>query len=129
VTAHKRVQPIVPLKAAASLAERWSPRVVAELDDSYVKVVKIEGEFVWHAHEAEDELFYVLKGELRIDMEAGSVTLREGEMFVVPKGTRHRPVAPQECLMMLIERKETLHTGDVVDERTRSIESQLGGAP
>jgi mannose-6-phosphate isomerase-like protein (cupin superfamily) len=123
------MQPIVPLKAAASLTEHWSPRVVADLDDSYVKVVKIEGEFVWHAHEAEDELFYVLKGELRIDMEAGGVTLREGEMFVVPKGTRHRPVAPRECLMMLIERKETLHTGDVVDERTRSIESQLGGAP
>ncbi len=114
-----------PLQVAASLTEFWSPRVVAELDESYVKVAKVQGSLAWHSHENEDELFLILKGHLRIEMEAGNVELDEGEMFVVPKGVRHNPVAEQECLLMLVERKATLHTGDVVTEKTRSLPEQL----
>jgi len=114
-----------PRSVARSLTELWSPRVVGELDDSYVKVAKVHGTFGWHAHADEDELFYILDGHLRIEMEAGAVEIGEGEMFVVPKGVRHNPVAERECLLMLIERKSTLHSGDVVNEHTRSIAEQL----
>ena len=114
-----------PKTIAASLTEHWSPRVVAELDDAYVKVARIAGDFVWHAHDDEDEMFYVLDGRLRIELEQGSVDLAAGDMCVVPKGIRHRPSADGECLLMLIERKTTLHTGDVADPRTRSISEQL----
>ena len=114
-----------PRQIADSLAELWSPRVVGELDDSYVKVAKVRGTFGWHNHEHEDELFFILKGRLRIEMESGSATLNEGDMFVVPKGVQHNPVAEQECLIMLIERKSTLHTGTVTTEKTRSLAEQL----
>ncbi len=114
-----------PKQVAESLAELWSPRVVGELDDSYVKVAKVRGTFGWHNHEHEDELFFILKGNLRIEMEAGAVELSEGEMFVVPKGVQHNPIAEQECLVMLVERKSILHTGNVVTERTRSLAEQL----
>jgi len=114
-----------PRQIAESLAELWSPRVVGELDDSYVKVAKVHGTFGWHDHEHEDELFFILKGRLRIEMESHSAVLDEGQMFVVPKGVRHNPVAEQECLIMLIERKSTLHSGNVVNENTRSLAEQL----
>jgi mannose-6-phosphate isomerase-like protein (cupin superfamily) len=114
-----------PKQVAASLTELWSPRVVAEVDDAYIKVAKVQGSLAWHSHENEDELFLVLKGRLRIEMESGPVELGEGEMFVVPKGVRHNPVAEEECHLMLIERKSTLHTGDVVTEKTRSLDEQL----
>jgi mannose-6-phosphate isomerase-like protein (cupin superfamily) len=114
-----------PKEVAASLSELWSPRVIAEVDDAYIKVAKVHGSLAWHSHENEDELFLVLKGHLRIEMESGSVELNEGEMFVVPKGVRHNPVAEQECHLMLIERKTTLHTGDIVTEKTRSLADQL----
>jgi len=114
-----------PQQIAASLTELWSPRVVAEVDDSFVKVAKVHGSLAWHSHENEDELFLILKGHLRIEMESGNVELDEGEMFVVPKGVRHNPVAEQECLLMLIERKSTLHTGDISTEKTRSLAEQL----
>lgn len=116
---------IAPAQIADSLTELWSPRVVAELDDSYVKVAKVHGTIGWHSHEHEDELFVVLKGHLRIDMEDGPVDLRDGELFVVPKGVRHNPSAQEICLVMLIERKTTLHTGDVVNDKTRSLAEQL----
>lgn len=114
-----------PKEVAASLSELWSPRVIAEVDDAYIKVAKVHGSLAWHSHENEDELFLVLKGHLRIEMESGAVELNEGEMFVVPKGVRHNPVAEQECHLMLIERKTTLHTGDIVTEKTRSLADQL----
>ena len=114
-----------PRQVAASLIEFWSPRVVAEVDDAYIKVAKIHGSLAWHSHENEDELFLVLKGRLRIEMEGESVELGEGEMFVVAKGVRHNPIAEHECHLMLIERKTTLHTGDVVTEKTRSLAEQL----
>lgn len=114
-----------PKQVAALLTEHWSPRVIAEVDDAYIKVAKVEGSLAWHSHENEDELFFVLKGRLRIEMEHQTVELSEGEMFVVPKGVRHNPVAEHECLLMLIERKSTLHTGNVATEKTRSLAEQL----
>lgn len=117
---------VSPQQIAESLTEFWSPRVIAEVDDSYVKVAKVHGSLTWHSHEHEDELFLVLKGHLRIEMEDRAVELGEGEMFVVPKGVRHNPVAEQECHLMLIERKSTLHTGNVVTAQTRSLAEQLG---
>ena len=116
---------VSPRRVAASLTELWSPRVVAEVDDAYVKVAKVQGTLAWHSHADEDELFLVLQGHLRIELEDRAVELGEGDVFVVPKGVRHNPVAAQECLVMLIERKSTLHTGDVVTERTRSLAEQL----
>ena len=116
---------VSPKRLAEALTEHWSPRVVAELDDSYVKVAKVRGTLAWHTHDDEDELFYILKGRLCIEMESGSVELREGDLFVVPKGVRHNPVAEDECHIMLIERKSTLHTGTEATEGTRTLEEQL----
>jgi mannose-6-phosphate isomerase-like protein (cupin superfamily) len=116
---------VSPKSVANALTEYWSPRVVAELDDSYVKVAKVLGTLTWHSHENEDELFFILKGKLRIEMESGVVELTEGEAFVVPKGVRHNPVADEECQIMLIERKSTLHTGSEVMDKTRTLEEQL----
>jgi mannose-6-phosphate isomerase-like protein (cupin superfamily) len=116
---------VSPAQIAASLSEHWSPRVVAELDDSFVKVAKVQGSLAWHSHEHEDELFFILKGSLTIEMEERTVVLREGQAFVVPKGVRHNPLAEEECLIMLIERKSTLHTGSEVTEKTRSLAEQL----
>ena len=87
----------------------------------------MKGSLTWHRHDTEDELFLVLRGQLRIEMERESVELREGEMFVVPKGTRHNPVAVEECHILLFERKSTAHTGDIITEKTRSIDEQLRG--
>ncbi len=116
---------VCPGKIAAALTERWSPRVVAALDDSYVKVAKVQGTLAWHSHDDEDEFFYILKGSLRIEMEDRTVVLGEGEAFVVPKGVRHNPVAEHECHIMLIERKTTLHTGAEVTDKTRTVAEQL----
>lgn len=116
---------VSPRQVAASLDEHWSPRVVAELDDSFVKVAKVKGTLAWHSHEHEDELFYILKGSLTIEMEDRTVVLHEGDVFVVPKGVRHNPIADDECHIMLIERKSTLHTGNEITEKTRSLAEQL----
>jgi mannose-6-phosphate isomerase-like protein (cupin superfamily) len=114
-----------PKEIASSLSELWSPRVIAEVDDAYIKVAKVHGAFDWHSHQNEDELFFVLAGSLRVEKDDGAVTLAEGQMLVVPKGVRHRPVANDECLLLLIERKSTQHTGDVVTAKTRSLAEQL----
>ena len=111
--------------AAGALTEHWSPKVVARVGDQYVKVAKVLGEFVWHAHEHEDELFLILRGSLRIQFEDGEVTLGPGDVFVVPAGVRHNPVAEEECWLALMEPVQTKHTGDVVTDRTRSIDEQL----
>ena len=116
---------VSPRDLAASLTELWSPRVIAEVDDAYIKVAKVRGSLVWHSHEQEDEMFLVLEGRLRIELEDGAVELGEGELFVVPKGVRHNPVAAKECLLLLVERKSTQHTGDTVTGKTRSVEEQL----
>ena len=96
----------------------WSPRVIAELNDYQVKLVKIFGEFVWHQHEHTDELFVCLSGRLKIEMPDSTVILNEGELFVVPKGVEHRPVADEECHAMLIEPKGLTNTGDVESDLT-----------
>ena len=119
------IKVLAPHRIAAQPSEFWSPRVVAEVDDVYVKVAKVKGTLTWHAHDNEDELFYILKGHLRIEMEKETVALSEGDVYVVPKGVRHNPVADEECHVMLIERKTTLHTGTEVTEKTRSLEEQL----
>lgn len=116
---------VSPGEAAAALTELWSPRVIAELEDSYVKVAKVQGTLAWHSHENEDELFYILRGSLTIEMEGRTVVLHEGEMFVVPKGVRHNPIAERECHVLLIERKSTQHTGTEVTAKTRSLSEQL----
>ena len=103
-------------------SEYWSPRIVAELNDSHVKVVKLHGEFVWHHHDHEDELFFVVKGRLLMKFQDRDVWIEEGEMLVVPKGVEHLPVADQEVWVMLIEPKTTLNTGNVQNERT--VEAQ-----
>lgn len=98
--------------------DRWSPKIVADLNDSHVKLVKVQGEFVWHSHAEEDELFFVLHGTLAIELRDGIVTLEPGEMVVIPKGVEHRPVAAEEVHLMLIEPRGIRHTGDVVSELT-----------
>lgn len=113
------------LAAAESLTELWSPRVVARVNDQLVKVAKIEGSFVWHAHANEDELFLVLKGTLRLQFEDGEVVLGPGDSYVVPAGVRHHPVTEGEVCLALVELASTAHTGDVVTERTRTLEEQL----
>lgn len=116
------------LNAARELRECWSPRVVARVNDQYVKVAKLQGEFVWHDHADEDELFLVLEGELRIDYrDRPAVRLTPGMLHVVPRGVQHCPVAAQACLIALIETVTTRHTGGVQTERTRSIAEQLAG--
>jgi mannose-6-phosphate isomerase-like protein (cupin superfamily) len=102
----------------ARFDERWSPRIVAELNGQHVKIAKLEGEFVWHAHADEDELFLVLKGKLRIELRDGSVELAPGQMAVVPRGVEHRPVADGEVHVLLFEPSGTLNTGNVREERT-----------
>jgi mannose-6-phosphate isomerase-like protein (cupin superfamily) len=119
----------VSLEAALGrVQEQWSPKVIARFDDYYLKVAKVQGSLAWHAHEHEDEVFLVLKGTLTIEMKDKAVVLRPGELYVVPKGVQHNPVADEECELVLIERASTLHTGDVVTDRTRSLAEQLGGA-
>jgi mannose-6-phosphate isomerase-like protein (cupin superfamily) len=100
------------------LSEQWTPKVIAELNDYQFKVVRIEGDFVWHDHPETDEAFIVLDGELRIDFRDRSVVLGPGEMFVVPKGTEHKPFAAKEVKMLLIEPRGTLNTGHEGGERT-----------
>jgi mannose-6-phosphate isomerase-like protein (cupin superfamily) len=116
---------VSPKQEAARLTEQWSPRVIGEVDDAFIKVAKVQGSLTWHSHDNEDELFYILKGSLRIEMQDGAVDLNEGDMFIVPKGVLHNPVAQQECHVLLVERKSTLHTGNVVTDKTRSIQEQL----
>jgi mannose-6-phosphate isomerase-like protein (cupin superfamily) len=98
--------------------DRWSPKIVGEVNDCAVKLVKLQGEFLWHSHEREDELFLVLKGRLRIRLRDGDVELAEGEFLVVPRRVEHMPVAEQEASVLLFEPKSTLNTGDVINERT-----------
>jgi len=103
---------------AGTIPEQWSPRVVAELNDYQLKVVRIEGDFIWHDHPETDEAFLVLAGELRIDFRDGSVTLRPGELFVVPRGVEHKPFAAREVKVLLVEPRGTLNTGAAGGERT-----------
>ena len=96
----------------------WSPKIVGELNDSYVKLVKLKGEFVWHHHETEDELFLVVKGNLLIKLRDRDIFLEEGEFVVIPKGVEHLPIADEEAYVLLLEPRTTLNTGNIGNERT-----------
>ena len=112
------MEKVVLAEKFATVTDTWSPKVVGEVNDFHVKVAKLDGEFVWHHHEHEDELFLVIKGALRIEFRDGEVTLKEGEFIVVPRGVEHRPIADEECQVLLFEPKTTLNTGNVVNELT-----------
>ena len=96
----------------------WSPKIIGELNDSFVKLVKLKGEFVWHHHETEDELFLVVKGKLLIRLRDRDIELEEGEFVIIPRGVDHLPVADDEVHVLLLEPKTTLNTGNVASERT-----------
>ncbi len=102
----------------ALFSEPWSPRIVAELNGQHVKLVKLKGEFVWHHHEHEDELFLVLQGRMQIHLRDRVVALEEGELFVVPRGVEHKPVAESEAHVLLLEPATTLNTGNVRNDLT-----------
>ncbi|MGB5851148.1 MAG: cupin domain-containing protein [Rhodanobacter sp.] len=102
----------------ARFGEHWSPRVIAEMNDYQFKLAKLQGEFVWHAHADTDEVFIVLEGALTLEFRDKSVPLAAGEMYVVPKGVEHRPVAGQECSVMLVEPRGVVNTGDAGGART-----------
>jgi mannose-6-phosphate isomerase-like protein (cupin superfamily) len=110
-----------PINFAAKFArfsEHWSPKIVAQMNDYHFKLVRIQGEFVWHSHADTDEVFIVLDGQMTIHFRDGEVLLRSGEMFVIPKGVEHKPFTNQECKIMLVERGGTINTGDVQSDLT-----------
>jgi len=116
----------INLKQEAELLESyWSPKILGQVNDQYVKVAKLKGDLTWHKHDAEDELFLVLAGHLTIEYEDRFVELEPGDFHIVPRGTMHNPTCENECLVALIETTTTKHTGDVVVEKTKSISSQL----
>ena len=99
--------------------DHWNPRIIAELNKQHVKLAKIKGEFIWHRHDEEDEMFLVLKGNLKIEFRDRTETIHENEIIIVPKGVEHRPIAEEEVSIMLFEPATTINTGDLYNERTR----------
>lgn len=102
----------------AKFSKQWSPKIIAQMNDYHLKLAKVQGEFVWHDHPETDEVFLVVKGKLDIHFRDGKVSLNEGDLYVVPKGVQHKPVAEVECHILLIEPAGTVNTGDVVDDKT-----------
>jgi mannose-6-phosphate isomerase-like protein (cupin superfamily) len=102
----------------SQFSAHWSPKIVGELNGHYVKLVKFQGEFLWHHHDHEDEMFYVAKGQFTMRLRDGDKVIREGEFIVIPRGVEHMPVADQECHVALFEPASTLNTGNVQSERT-----------
>jgi mannose-6-phosphate isomerase-like protein (cupin superfamily) len=115
------VEKVNLLEKFGHFQEQYKPKIVGDLNDHQVKVVKFQGDFVWHHHENEDELFLVMKGRMTMGLRTGDVELSEGEMFIVPKGVEHRPTAKDECWIVLIEPATTLNTGNVRGERTVAV--------
>lgn len=118
------------LQAFDRVTDYWSPKVVGRVNDQLLKVAKLKGQLVWHAHDDADELFYVLKGSMQIELEPvgaepQTIALREGDVFTVPRGVRHNPVADEECWIVLIEPATTKHTGDEIVPQTRSLDEQF----
>lgn len=111
---------VIDLASKFSLfSDHWHPRIVAELNGSYVKLAKLQGEFVWHKHEQEDELFWVVKGSLLIRLRDRDLIVGEGQLVVIPRGVEHLPVAPEETYVVLIEPRSTVNTGDAHSDRVR----------
>src|SRR4051812_33206180 len=100
------------------IGEQWQPRVVAEMNDYQFKLAKIQGEFIWHSHAETDEVFIVVDGQMSLEFRDGKVDLKAGEMYVVPRGVEHKPIAVDECAIMLVEPRGTVNTGEVGGERT-----------
>ena len=107
----------------AAFADHWSPKRLAQLNDYDVRLVKVQGAFVWHSHADTDELFLVWRGHLRIELRDGAVDLGPGEMYVVPRGVEHRPVADEECLVLLLEPADVVNTGDAGGDMTATVET------
>jgi mannose-6-phosphate isomerase-like protein (cupin superfamily) len=103
----------------ASFSDYWNPRIVGELNGQHVKATKLKGEFIWHHHDLEDEMFLVIKGKLKMEFREKTVEVNPGEFIIVPRGVEHRPVADQEVELLLFEPASTLNTGNVENERTR----------
>jgi mannose-6-phosphate isomerase-like protein (cupin superfamily) len=103
----------------------WNPRIVGELNGQHVKLAKVKGEFIWHHHDDEDELFYVIKGVLKMEFRDKTEIIREGEMIIVPRGVEHKPVAEEEVHLLLFEPASTLNTGSLKNERTREELSSI----
>ncbi len=108
-----------------ALEERWAPRIVARMNDVDFKVARIQGEFIWHSHPDTDEAFIVLDGVMEIQLRDGAVRLEAGEMYVVPRGVEHRPVAAEECRILLVEPAGTVNTGDAGGERTMPADAWI----
>lgn len=98
----------------------WNPRIIAQLNGQDIRLAKLKGELIWHSHEDEDELFYVIKGKLKMCLESKDEIIEEGEMLIIPRGTKHKPVAEEECWVILFEPSDTKHTGDSHCEQTKS---------
>lgn len=103
----------------AQFNDHWNPRIIGELNKQHVKLAKIKGEFIWHKHDDEDEMFLVLKGTLKIEFRDRTETIQENEIIIVPKGVEHKPIADEEVSIMLFEPATTINTGDLENERTR----------
>ena len=112
-------------EAFGRFSDFWNPRIAGELNGQQVKLAKLHGEFVWHHHEHEDELFLVVKGHLRMELRDGPIELSEGEFLIVPRGVEHKPVADEPCEVLLFEPASTLNTGNVRDDRTRDDLDQI----
>ena len=100
-------------------SKEWDPKIIGELNGQHVKLAKLKGEFIWHKHEEEDEMFLVLKGVLKMELRDKTITINENEFLIVPKGTEHKPVADEVVSVMLFEPATTLNTGDSINERTK----------
>src|SRR5512133_129478 len=116
-------------EAFSRIPDTWHPRIAGAVNESYVKLVKLQGEFVWHHHDVEDELFLVLHGTLRIQIPGGELVIHAGEFAIIPHGLEHRPVAEEEVQVLLLEPKSTLNTGNVLDEHTVEADWLPGLAP
>lgn len=113
-----RIEKVSLIEKVGSFSDYWSPKIVGELNDSFVKLVRLKGEFVWHHHEAEDELFLVIKGTLLMKLRDRDIRVEQGEFIIIPRGVEHLPVAEDEVHVLLLEPKSTLNTGNVTNERT-----------
>ncbi len=102
----------------AKFSDHWNPRIIGQLNDQDVKIAKVKGEFVWHNHTNEDELFFIIKGSLKIDFKDGPRTINAGEMIIIPRGVEHKPIAEEEVWIMLFEPQSTKHTGEVEHDMT-----------
>jgi len=117
----KKINKIILSEKFSQFSEHWSPKIIGELNGQQVRIAKLQGEFIWHSHALEDELFLVINGELTIELkEQDNIVLREGEMVIIPKGIEHRPVAAAEVWLMLFEPASTINTGEINSERTIS---------